>query len=211
MTKIKICGITNIEDAMLSAKFGADLLGFNFYTKSKRFIEPNSAKKIIEKLDPSIKCVGIFVNEDIESIRRAAEECSLFAVQLHGNETPEFIVKLRQIIDAKIIKAFRVDADFDLNELQNFPVENVLLDSKEAGEFGGTGNIFDWKIAEKIREQVENLYLAGGLTPENVADAVKKVKPYAVDVCSRIESVPGKKDPDKLERFINEVKANDQF
>ena len=211
MTKIKICGITNIEDASLSVQFGADLLGFNFYRGSKRFVEPEIAAEIIQKLGASVLSVGIFVDETIENILNTVSICGLYAVQLHGNETPEFVAELAEKTDTKIIKAFRVDTDLDLNELQKFPVDSILLDSKATGDFGGSGNTFDWNIAAKIGKQVKHLYLAGGLSPENVAEAIREVRPYAVDVCSRIESVPGKKDPIKLERFIEEVKTNDKF
>ncbi len=211
MTKIKICGITNLEDAKLAADLGADLLGFNFYKKSKRFIEPNEAKKIIEKLDRHIDCVGIFVDEKSEEILQTINDCGLHAVQFHGKETPEFVAELQNLTDVKIIKAFRVSQEFDVEIVKRFPVSDVLLDSAHGSELGGTGHTFNWNIAMQVKDMVEHLYLAGGLSPENVADAVAAVKPYAVDVCSLIESRPGKKDPVKLERFIKEVKANDQF
>ncbi len=211
MTKVKICGITNFEDAKLAADLGADLLGFNFYEKSKRYIEPNDAKAIIKSLDAALEIVGIFVDEEIETILQIGDLCGLNAVQLHGNETPEFVAELERRTDAKIIKVFRIGPNFDTENIKLFPAFDVLLDSAHGVELGGTGHTFDWEIASQINESVERLYLAGGLTPENVADAINQVRPYAVDVCSKIESVPGKKDPIKLERFIKEVKENDQF
>jgi phosphoribosylanthranilate isomerase len=207
MTKVKICGITNLEDALLSADFGADALGFNFYPGSTRYIDEGRAESIVERLTKPILKVGIFVNQTIEDIIDAEGIAELDLLQLHGNESPAFVTELRTRTDAKIIKAFRVGPDFDVKTVNEYRVDGVLLDSFSGHVWGGSGESFDWKTAKAVRDLVPELYLAGGLSPENVAEAIATVHPYAVDVASRVESTPGKKDPKKLEAFIRNAKG----
>jgi phosphoribosylanthranilate isomerase len=199
MTKIKICGITNIDDALLSVRLGADMIGFNFYENSPRYIEPSEAASIIQRLNGSVEKVGIFVNETVGRLREIVELARLDAVQLHGDESPVYVGELAGV---KVIKAFRIDKDFNLTQLERFDVDAVLVDAYSADEFGGTGKTCDWTTAKKIAEKFPNMFLSGGLSAENVAAAVKQVKPYAVDACSLLETEKGKKDASKLEEFI---------
>ncbi len=206
MTKIKICGITNLNDALLSAKFGADALGFNFYKKSPRFISPEKAREIIERLPPEILKVGVFVNESLDKICETAETVKLDAIQLHGEETPEFSRELKAKTNLEIIKAFRVSENFRAEDVLQYEVNAVLLDAYSTKEHGGTGETFDWEMAKKVQEIVSKLYLAGGLSAENVAEAVTKVKPFAVDACSLLEREKGLKESAKVRDFIFELK-----
>ncbi len=202
MTKVKICGITNLVDAHLSAKFGADALGFNFYTKSPRYILPEAVRKIIDKLPENVLKVGVFVNEDLDFIVRIAKTANLDAIQLHGEETPEFAVELKTKTGLEIIKAFRVSRNFKPEDILEYEVDAILLDAYSPKEQGGTGETFDWEIAKRVQELFPKMYLAGGLTRENVADAIIKVSPFAVDVCSSVEQRKGIKKKSKLRDFI---------
>lgn len=203
MTKIKICGITNLEDALLACQLGADALGFVF-AESPRKVDVETVADIVEKLPPLVSKVGVFVNEKPENIEDIAERCSLDYYQLHGDETPKYVARFPQ---DKIIKAFRIKDKSDLDKIDKFPnVSAVLLDSFTEGEYGGTGKTFDWKLALGVKGLCNHLILSGGMTPENVAEAIKKVKPYGVDVSSGVEEKPGKKDPEKLEKFFSEVR-----
>jgi phosphoribosylanthranilate isomerase len=206
MTKVKICGITNAEDALLSAKFGADALGFNFYEKSPRCVAPEKAREIIEQLPPEILKIGVFVNESLEKIREIAEIASLDAVQLHGEETPEFAKQLKAETNLEIIKAFRVSKNFKPEDVLQYEVDAILLDAYSPKEHGGTGETFDWEIAGKVREIFPKTYLAGGLAAKNVAAAIENVQPFAVDACSCLEIEKGFKDAQKLKDFIFAVK-----
>jgi phosphoribosylanthranilate isomerase len=206
MTKVKICGITNLKDALLSAKSGADALGFNFYERSPRYILPEKAREIIERIAPKILKVGVFVNESEEKIVKIAETAKLDAIQLHGDETPEFVDKLKKKTNLEIIKAFRVTENFRAKDVLKFKVESVLLDAYSAKEYGGTGEIFDWEIARKVGKVVPKMYLAGGLSAENIAEAIEKVQPYAVDACSLLEESKGVKNAEKVRDFIFAVK-----
>jgi phosphoribosylanthranilate isomerase len=205
MTKVKICGITNLEDALQSIKFGADALGFNFYEKSPRYIRPEKAREIIDQLPHNIFKVGVFVNENLNEITEIAKVAGLDAIQLHGEETPEFAADLKTKSSLEIIKAFRVSPDFKPGDILKYKVDAVLLDAYSPNEHGGTGETFDWTIARKIGSK---MYLAGGLSPENVAEAIAAVRPYAVDACSCLEITKGVKDQDKVKRFIENVKSN---
>ncbi len=209
MTRVKICGITNLEDALLSAKFGADALGFNFYEKSPRYISPESAREIIEQLPANVLKVGVFVNESLEKIVEIARIAKLDAIQLHGEETPEFARELKAKTNLEIIKAFRVSPEFKPEDVLQYEVDAILLDAHSLKEQGGTGEIFDWKIAKKVQEIFPKMYLAGGLTHENVIRAIYDTKTFAVDVCSGIERVYGVKDRVKLINFISKVKNKD--
>ena len=206
MTKVKICGITNLEDAMLSAKFGADALGFNFYEKSPRYILPEAAREITQELPESILKVGVFVNENIEKIIEITETANLDAIQLHGKEMPDIAEELKTKTGLEIIKAFRVSEDFKPEDVLEYEVDAILLDAYSPKEHGGTGETFDWKIAMKVKRIFPKMYLAGGLSEANVADAMTEVEPYAIDVCSGIEHQKGIKDRAKLKTFIAAVK-----
>lgn len=208
MTKVKICGITNLEDALEATELGADMLGFNFYPGSKRYIDKRDAESIVERLNTPITKVGVFVNQAIEVILETERIAELGILQLHGDESSEFISKLRAQTDAKIIKAFRVGPDFDPSAVKEYEVEAILLDSYSVSERGGTGERFDWGIAKDVCATVNSLYLAGGISVENVREAIREVQPYAVDVCSSVESTPGKKDKNKLRAFFAEMKGN---
>lgn len=209
MTKVKICGITKKEDAFAAAKLGADALGFNFYKYSPRYILPEKANEIIEKLPHNILKVGVFVNENPDKIIEIANFTKLDAVQLHGDETPEFVRKIRAESNLEIIKAFRVSPGFALEKISEYGVDTILLDAYSPNERGGTGETFDWKIAKQVQNIFPKMYLAGGLSAENIFDALIKVKPFAVDACSGLEKEKGVKDLQKLERFLSAVKEHE--
>jgi phosphoribosylanthranilate isomerase len=198
--KVKICGIRTLEEAEASIEAGADALGFNFWPKSSRFITPEDARKIVERIPRSF-AVGVFVNEDKSRIIEIASGVGLNAVQLHGDESPEFCSALGEV---KTIKALRVDREFDVELIKKYPVNAVLLDTAIKGSYGGTGKSFDWAIAREAK-RFARIILAGGLTVENVARAILEVRPSAVDVCSGVESAPGRKDLNKLRELLNEV------
>jgi phosphoribosylanthranilate isomerase len=199
--RVKICGVGTYNEAQTALDCGADALGFNFWEKSARYIKPEDAREIIRRLPPFINCVGVFVNEDAESIKRIVEQTQINAVQLHGDEEPAFCNRLGSV---KIIKAFRIGEDFDIEVIKTFPASAFLLDSKVKGEYGGTGQRFDWRIAVEAKP-IAPIILAGGINLENVAEAIHHVSPYAVDVCSGVEAEPGRKDLQKLREFMAEV------
>jgi phosphoribosylanthranilate isomerase len=201
MIKIKICGITNVEDAMAAAEFGADALGFNFYRKSPRYVEPLKASEIIAQLPPFIVPVGIFVNEREEKIREVVSQACLQGIQLHGDETPEFC----QRFGTRVIKAFQVRDKESLRHMSHYRVSAYLLDSYKEGVRGGTGETFDWHLAV-VAKTFGRIILAGGLTMDNVAEAVKLVQPYGIDVAGGVEREKGIKDPLKLKTFIIEAR-----
>ncbi len=205
MTKVKICGITNLEDAQLSAKFGADALGFNFYEKSPRYIAPEKAREIIGQLPKEILKVGVFVNESLEKIVEIARTAKLDALQLHGEETPEFARELKQTTNLEIIKAFRVSPNFAPEDVLQYETDAILLDAYSPQEHGGTGETFNWEIAKKLREIFPKMYLAGGLSNENIVSAISEVRPFTVDACSCLEIAKGKKDKPLLINFICKV------
>ncbi len=208
MTKVKICGITNLEDALLSAKFGADALGFNFYAKSPRYTTPENARDITEKLPAEILKVGVFVNESLEKIIEIAGIAKLNALQLHGEETPEFAKELKTKTGLEIIKAFRVSPTFKPEDVLQYQVDAILLDAYNPKEHGGTGETFDWEIAKKVQAIFPRMYLAGGLNQENIATAIVEVRPFAVDACSGLELEKGLKDHNKLTEFLSKKNAN---
>lgn len=209
--KVKICGITNLEDAIAAAEYGADALGFIFYKKSPRYVDVKTVRKIVNALPPFIATVGVFVDETKENINRIVDETGLGIIQLHGNEPPKFCDGFKR----RIIKAFRIGlqpsapclkhagAGFSL---QPYKVSAYLLDTYIEGTPGGTGKTFNWDTAKKAKK-FGRIILAGGLTPENVADAVRIVKPYAVDVSSGVEKEPGKKDLKKVKMFIKRARG----
>ena len=206
MTYVKICGITNLEDALLSASAGADALGFNFYRQSPRYIDPVDAGAIIERLSEKVAKVGVFVNESIDGILETVSTGGIDAIQLHGDEGPEFVSELRGRTKAMIIKAVRAPSTSDLLQLDGLNVDAVLVDVYDQEMYGGTGKIADWDAAAELRGLFERLYLAGGLGPDNVAAAIRRVRPYAVDAASGLESEKGKKDPDKVVAFIRNAR-----
>lgn len=206
-TKVKICGITNLSDAIDACDCGADALGFNFYRRSKRVVTPESVRKIVVKLPQSVIKIGVFVNQDSERIAEIAAETKLDAIQLHGDESPDLVDELRLKLHLPIIKAFHVQSEQVRAEIARYRVDGVLLDSYSIEDRGGTGETFDWEIAKMVTKVIPRTYLAGGLSAENVAGAIRIVKPYAVDACSLLESEPGKKDRDKVARFIATAKT----
>ena len=199
--KVKICGIRTLEEAETAIAAGADALGFNFWPRSVRYVEPSVVQEFIRKLSPLVSTVGVFVNEDASRIVDIASNLGLHAVQLHGDEAPDFCERLTNI---KTIKALRVGQDFDLSVINRFRVNMVLLDSNVDGSYGGTGQRFDWRIALEAK-QLAPIILAGGLTLENVGEAIKQVQPDAIDVCSGVEAEPGRKDFNKIQKFMNIV------
>lgn len=206
-TMVKICGITNLADTLDAVDCGADALGFNFYRRSKRFVTPETVCEIVAKLPSKILKIGVFVNESIERIAAIATETQLDAIQLHGEESPEVVNKLSLHLRLPIIKAFRVSGKRVVDEIAQYRVDGVLLDANSTNDRGGTGKTFDWEIAKLVTDVSPKTYLAGGLSPENVADAISIVKPYAVDACSLLEDEPGKKDREKVARFIAAAKG----
>jgi len=202
MVKVKICGITTLDDALLAVAAGADALGFVFFEKSPRCINPVAAAKIIAKLPPFIQTVGLFVNEELEQINWTADFCGLDVVQLHGDESPEDCQDVRR----RVIKAFRVQNIVSIDPLKKYQVSGYLLDAWCPDCYGGTGKTFNWEVAAAAR-QYGRIILAGGLSPDNVAEAVKVVQPYGVDVSSGVESAPGKKDVEKVKAFIKRAKG----
>jgi len=204
MLKIKICGITNFSDALSACKLGTDLLGFIFYKRSPRYIFPRKAKRIIQKLPPNIKKVGIFVNEDIDKVKRISKYLRLDFLQFHGKESACYISKFK---DYRIIKTFRIKDKKSLKAISKYKnVDFYLLDTYVKEKLGGTGKIFNWNLAVKAKSFKNPIILSGGLNPKNVMRAIKKVRPFAVDVCSGVEKEIGKKDPKLLEEFIKKVR-----
>ncbi|MDD2367447.1 MAG: phosphoribosylanthranilate isomerase [Desulfuromonadaceae bacterium] len=197
MVRVKICGITNLEDAFMAVKAGADALGFVFFEASPRNITVERAAEIIALLPPFVQTVGLFVNEDLARVNSVADRCNLDIVQLHGDETPLFC----DGVNRRVIKAFRVKNESSLESMKSYHVAGYLLDAWSPAAHGGTGKTFNWDIAAKAAAS-DTIILAGGLTPENVADAVAAVKPYAVDVSSGVEITPGKKDATLVNGFI---------
>ncbi len=200
---IKICGITNLEDAVAAVAMGADALGFNFYRPSPRYVTPQNAREIIEQLPDAILTVGVFVNE--ESVRTIANEAGVRAVQLHGDESPDYCRELAA--DMYVIKCLSVSNDFDPSITQHYHVDAIMLDTKHNTLRGGTGRTFDWSIAQQVSKTIPKLYLAGGLSPENVAEAIETVRPYAVDACSSLEATPGKKNHERMRAFVAAVRS----
>lgn len=202
--KVKICGITHIDDAQAAVAAGADALGFMFYEQSPRYVTVAKAAEIIRRLPPFVSKVGVFVDAPEEFVRQALGESGLDTIQFHGRESPEFCRKFDPL---KVIKAFRIA---DLESLQALPAYGTsawLLDSYVPGVLGGTGAKFNWNLAVEAQKLGRSIILAGGLTPLNIAQAIRQVKPFGVDVSSGVESAPGRKDEGKLREFITAAKA----
>ncbi|MCM3869794.1 MAG: phosphoribosylanthranilate isomerase, partial [Pyrinomonadaceae bacterium] len=205
MAFVKICGITNLEDALLSVAAGADALGFNFYGPSPRYIEPRAARDIIDRLPANVLTVGVFVNQPTpETVERIASDAGVTALQLHGDESPGFCRALR---GRYVIKVLAAGDDFEPQRALDYQVEAIMLDTFDAQLRGGTGRIMDWSVARKTRELVPRLFLAGGLAAENVRNAIAEVDPYGVDACSKLESSPGKKVPERVAAFVNAARS----
>ncbi len=200
MTRVKFCGITCLDDALAAVRHGADALGFVF-AQSPRKIDPQRAREIIRRLPPFIITVGVFVDAPAECVQETALLCRLDAVQFHGRESPEYC----RCFDRKVIKAFRMGERADLQEIARYAdVDAFLLDSSAGG---GKGQRFNWDLARGIGGRI---ILAGGLTPENVGQAIARIRPYAVDVSTGVEKCPGRKDPSRMKEFIARVRQCDQ-
>lgn len=206
MTRVKICGITNRDDAEAAVEAGADALGFNFYRESPRSIRPEVAARIIAELPPFVVPVGVFVNESPRAIERLAREIGLRAVELHGDESPATIALLAPL---PVIKAFQVGPDFRPMMLRRFTADAFLLDGFRAGRRGGTGRAFDWSVA-RVSARYGRVIVAGGLTPQNVERAIAEARPYAVDVASGVERAPGRKNHHAVRAFIAAVRRADR-
>jgi len=200
--KIKICGITTIDDALFCAENGADALGFVFYRKSKRFIEPEAAAEIISRIPPFITAVGVFVDEERSTILNILNTCHLNVLQFHGDETPQYVQSFTQ---QKVIKAIRVKDANSIKSIKDFKVSAFLLDSYVKGVQGGTGVTFNWALVEEAK-QYGKIILSGGLNPGNIKEAIMKVKPYAVDASSSLETAPGIKNRELVKQFIEEAR-----
>ena len=202
--RVKICGITNGADALATVDAGADALGFMFYEPSPRNVPSAVATEIIRQLPPFVARVGVFVDATADTVRKAVAECGLDTLQFHGDETPEFC---RTFAPLKVYKAFRVQNLESLESLPRYRTDAWLLDSFAPEKPGGTGATFNWDLARQAGKLGRPIILAGGLTPENVAEAVCHVQPYGVDVSSGVESTPGKKDRVKVQRFVAAARA----
>jgi phosphoribosylanthranilate isomerase len=208
MIQVKICGITNAADALAAIDAGANLLGFNFYEKSPRHITEPEAAKIRLRLPKKVEAVGIFVNAPQAQVAALCKSLKLNAAQLHGDESPETVAELARKLT--VWKAFRVEPDFRLETLDEYPGASAFLfDAAHTGQYGGTGRTTDWDAARRAA-LVHRIILAGGLNLENVAAAVRIVRPYAVDVASGVESKPGKKDHGRMREFIEEVRRGER-
>ena len=206
MVKVKICGITNLKDARQAVKAGADFLGFNFYLRSPRFVTPRTARHILRRLPKKIASVGVFVNEREGEMLKIARQVGLDYIQLHGEESPAAIAQLAR--NLPVIKAVRVRDSFRATELVRYKrVSAFLLDGFDRRRRGGSGKTFRWNLALRAK-RAGHIFLAGGLTPENVTQAIRSARPYAVDVCSGVEAKPGKKDPVLVLNFMRAVRSS---
>jgi len=204
MVKVKICGITNWSDARGAVEAGADFLGFNFYRESSRYISPAAARRIVQRLPEKVASVGVFVNEPEREMLTIARRVGLDYVQLHGDETADVVSRMRRSV--RVIKAVRVRESFRVAQLANFKrASSILLDGFDSRLRGGTGKSFNWKLAKSAGRK-RQIFLAGGLTPENAAEAVSAARPFAIDVCSGVESRPGKKDLARMRALVAAVR-----
>jgi phosphoribosylanthranilate isomerase len=201
VTKVKICGITSLDDALVAVAAGADALGFVFFEKSPRNVDPEQAAAIIAQLPPFIQVVGLFVNAPLDLVNETADRCGLDIIQLHGDETPAYCDLVRR----RVMKVFRVRGMESLAPIADYRVSAYLLDAYSPNAYGGTGSVFNWDCAIAAKQHGP-VVLAGGLDPENVASAVAKVRPYGVDVSSGVEASPGKKDAELVRRFVEQAK-----
>ena len=201
--RVKVCGTTRLKDALLAVACGADAIGFIFYKKSPRYVTLKTAKEICSKLPPFVHRVGVFVNETAEAINLIADRCGLDTVQLHGDESPAFCKKIKH----RVIKAVRIKDSGSLGGLSQYTVDGYLLDTFKEDQWGGTGKVFDWTLAQRAK-RYGPVIIAGGLNPRNVKEAIRQVQPYGVDVSSGVEQSPGKKDPKKLKAFLKAVRES---
>ena len=201
IVKVKICGVTNYEDAAAAVDMGADLLGFNFYPKSLRYVTVEKAVKIINKLPAFIDIAGVFVNAPLEQIREVMSACQLNWVQLHGDEDPEFCQSFVSL-NIRTMKALRVKGQKDIKQAERYFTDAILLDAFDPEKYGGTGLTFDWNIVGHIDKRI---FLAGGINPDNVVSAVE-LGVYGIDICSGVESEPGKKDHKKMEKLFDNIR-----
>jgi phosphoribosylanthranilate isomerase len=205
--RVKVCGITCYEDAAMALDLGVDALGFNFFPSSPRYIAPEAARSIIRRLPPFAVPVGLFVNvADPQAVKCAAQTAGVQVLQFHGDESSSYCGHFPEWL---IIKVLRIGTKPVADDLKSYPVRAFLLDSQDAALFGGTGKAFDWRLVQD-RVSFHPIILAGGLSADNVGQAIRIVKPYAVDVCSGVEICPGKKDFAKLGAFMNEVRNADR-
>jgi phosphoribosylanthranilate isomerase len=198
--KIKICGITRLEDALAAARLGADALGFNFWPRSKRYVAPVEARKIVRRLPSFVTPVGVFVDPSRDEVLGAVDASGVAVAQLHGDEPPELCISL----PLPVLKAIRVADRHSLAALVSYEVQGFLLDAPTPG-YGGSGEIFDWALAAEVARELP-IVLAGGLGPDNVAEAVRAVRPWAVDVASGVERAPGVKDHDRMRLFVERAR-----
>jgi phosphoribosylanthranilate isomerase len=201
--KVKICGITNVPDGLAAVEAGADALGFVFYDQSPRNVSIETASSLIRHLPPFVLRVGVFVNAPEDLVVRAIRECGLNLLQFHGDEPPDYCLQFGLMS----MKAFRVRDEASLRNMLEYPTEAWLLDAYSPGKPGGTGETFNWDLALRAQAMGRPIFLAGGLTPENVAHAVRSVRPYGVDVSSGVEAAPGRKEHAKVRLFIQSAKA----
>lgn len=202
MTKIKVCGITNLKDALCAARCGAYFLGFIFYKKSKRFVTPAKVASIIKALPKKIIKVGVFVNEEPKIVKEIAKECGLDFLQFHGDETPAYLNAFRGY---KTIKTLRVKDEISLDRIKKYPCSIFLFDTFKKGKYGGTGEVFDWSLLKSLKALKKAFIVSGGLSPENVGLLIRKIRPFGVDVSSGVEKSAGKKDLQLIKKFINAV------
>jgi phosphoribosylanthranilate isomerase len=201
--KVKICGLTNVADALAAVEAGADLLGFVFWEKSPRYVTIETAREIARRLPPGTQRVGVFVDAKVEAVMFSLRICDFSALQFHGQESPSFC---RQF-GVMTIKAFRVRDAASLQPMSAYDTDAFLLDTQVEDKPGGTGETFDWSLAVAAKKFGKPLFLAGGLTPQNVAAAVRAAQPFGVDVSSGVEAAPGKKDAQKMRDFVAAVRA----
>ena len=206
MTKIKICGITNKIDAVNAAGLHVDMLGFVFYKKSKRYVDPKLAEDIINELPASVEKIGLFVDEEKPRVLEIAEDAELTMLQFHGDETPDYCSNFRDRY--KVIKAFRLKDKNDLKKINDYDTDFYLLDNFNTDSIGGTGETFDWKILKDF-EILKPVILAGGLNPGNIGRAIKEIAPFGVDVSTGVEKSPGRKDLDLMKKFVENVRKID--
>ena len=207
MVRVKICGMRREEDVAAAVEAGASALGFNFWKGTPRYVEPREAARMIDMVPNNIWKVGVFVDEDRERVMEIAAETGVSVLQFHGNESPEYWDRLDSY---KRIKAFKVGRDFQASELGRYrSAAAYLLDGSVTGMVGGTGQTFDWSLADQAKS-FGRILLAGGLNAKNVAEAVRRVRPWGVDVCTGVETEPGKKDPELIRQFMQAVSAVDE-